>query len=84
MWLPSPIYERLPVFWIILGLLFIAGGLYIGLEISPALGYVTVGLACFFAGVLVTGLRIKYRSDRADQSGTGSSDSEKDDAHLTH
>jgi hypothetical protein len=79
MWLPAPIYERLPILWIVLGLLFIAGGLYIGLEFSPALGYVTVGLACFFAGVAVTGLRLKYRSDRA-----AASESDEDDARLSH
>jgi peptidoglycan/LPS O-acetylase OafA/YrhL len=74
MWLPTPIYERLPIFWVVLGLLFIAGGLYIGSEISPALGYITVGIACFFAGVAVAGVRAKYRRDKAANSGANDSD----------
>ena len=79
MWLPAPLYERLPIFWIVLGLLFIAGGLYIGLEFSPALGYITVGIACFFAGVTVAGIRAKYRRDKA--AGSNVSDSNES---LTH
>lgn len=79
MWLPTPIYERLPIFWIVLGLLFIAGGLYIGLEFSPALGYITVGIACFFAGIAVAGIRAKYRRYHADVSQTA-----EDDTSLPH
>ena len=79
MWLPPPIYERLPMFWIVLGLLFILGGLYIGLEMTPALGYVTVGIACFFAGVVVTGLRTKYRRDHA-----AASETDENEGRLSH
>ena len=79
MWLPAPIYERLPIFWIVLGLLFIAGGLYIGLEISPALGYITVGIACFFAGVAVAGLRARYRRYHA-----AASETDENDTRLSH
>ena len=73
MWLPTPIYERLPMLWVVLGLLFIVGGLYIGLEISPAMGYITVGIACFFAGVAVAGVRAKYRRDRSESGDSVSS-----------
>ena len=73
MWLPAPIYERLPQFWFVLGLGFVAYGLYIGLDIVTSLGYIAVGLACCFAGIAVAGIRAKHRRDRADHRGTKNS-----------
>ena len=35
MWVPKPIYDHAPSFWLLLGILFLAGGIY--LDFSDAL-----------------------------------------------
>lgn len=48
MWLPTPLYEKAPHYWLFLGLFLIAVGTYLGLEMDRTYLYVgvTVGLAC--------------------------------------
>ncbi len=55
MWLPTPVYERIPQFWFLMGLLFIANGLYLGIDLTISLGYIAAGLLCcaFGAGVMI-------------------------------
>jgi len=48
MWLPSPVYERAPQFWMLVGLLFMSFGTYLGFDYSfsflcYAFGFVAVG-----------------------------------------
>ena len=66
MWLPTPVYERLPQFWFLLGLLFVANGLYLGLDIPISLVYVCVGFACCGFGIGVAFVRNRYRRDRPE------------------
>lgn len=47
------IFERLPMMWILLGLLFNAGGLYLGFEYSLSFVYMVVGWACCVYGIAV-------------------------------
>ena len=61
MWLPAPVYERIPQFWFLLGLLFIASGLYLGIDFAISLGYIAVGFACSAYGVGIAIVRLKYR-----------------------
>ena len=49
----SDIFERLPQVWVLLGLLFASGGLYLGFDYSLAFVYFTVGAICFLYGVLL-------------------------------
>ena len=44
MWLPTPVYEKAPHYWLLLGLLLIVLGVYLGLEIGRA--YLVVGVGC--------------------------------------
>lgn len=44
MWLPTPLYEKAPHYWLLLGLLLIALGVYLGLEVGGA--YLIVGVGC--------------------------------------
>jgi hypothetical protein len=44
MWLPGPIYESLPYLYIIGGVLFISGTLYMGVTSSGAALYIACGL----------------------------------------
>jgi hypothetical protein len=61
MWLPTPIYERLPQFWILLGLMFTALGLYIGFDFELIFFYLAVGLLCFARGIWIFLLRLRFR-----------------------
>jgi hypothetical protein len=63
MWLPTPVYERIPQFWFLLGLLFIANGLYLGLDIAISFGYIAVGFGCCIYGVGIAVVRMRYRRD---------------------
>jgi len=47
MWLPSPVYEKAPHYWLLLGLLLIVLGVYLGLQIASTYLYlgVTAGVA---------------------------------------
>ena len=54
MWLPKPIYERIPHFWFLLGLLFIATGLYLGFEFTQAFWYIAIGsFCCAYSAALI-------------------------------
>jgi uncharacterized oligopeptide transporter (OPT) family protein len=59
------VFERLPMVWILLGLLFNAAGLLLGFEFSLAFGYMMVGWVCIAYGVAVFVLRL---SERPQQS----------------
>lgn len=61
MWLPSPIYEWLPTTYVIIGVLFVAGALYIGLSAPLAPLYIGVGVASILIGFLVQHKRSIYR-----------------------
>jgi len=67
MWLPSPIYERIPQFWFLLGLLFVANGLYIGLDFTVSFVYIAVGFACCAYGIGIAVVRMKYRAKQSTQ-----------------
>lgn len=62
MWLPTPLYERVPQFWLALGLLFMVTGMYLGFEYHVAFLYVGVGAACVLWGVAVVVWRHRYRT----------------------
>ena len=55
MWLPSPVYERAPHYWILLGLLLIITGSYLGLQGTTIYLYlgVPVGVASCAWGIRV-------------------------------
>ncbi len=62
MWIPTPLYERLPQFWFLLGMLFIANGLYLGLDFVLAFVYFAIGLTCCTFGMGIALLRLKHRT----------------------
>ncbi len=61
MWPPKPVYERYPQMWFLLGLLFIATGLYLGFEFSFSFVYVMVGFFCCVFGAALFTLRLVER-----------------------
>ena len=59
MWLPGPLYESLPYLYILGGVLFIAGTLYIGMHAPGAPLYIGCGLISIVYGAYI----FKLRSD---------------------
>ena len=70
MWIPASIYERLPQFWLLLGLLFITTGLYLGFEFVLSFYYIVLGGLCCVYSLAIFMMRLTYRSGEktAEQS----------------
>ncbi len=68
MWLPASIYERIPKFWLVLGLLFIGSAWYLGTEYRLAYLYISVGAACVLRGLAVAFWRRRFRSDSSSET----------------
>lgn len=47
------VFERIPLVWLLLGLLFIAAGLYLGFEYKLTFVYLIVGAFCSLYGLLL-------------------------------
>ena len=47
--------------WVLVGLLFISSGLYLGFDYSMSFVYMIVGMFCFAFGVALFGLRLSER-----------------------
>ena len=61
MWLPTPVYEKVPPFWFLIGLLFIGAGLYIGFEYVLTAYYVGLGILCCGYGLGIYVMRLRHR-----------------------
>jgi len=62
MWLPTKVYESLPVLYVTIGALLFLGALYIGVGHGLMPGYVTLGLLCVIVGLYITHIRHQARS----------------------
>jgi len=52
MWIPGPLYDRAPHYWLFVGLLLVVVGIYLGMEMHRAFLYVGVllgGSSCAWA-----------------------------------
>lgn len=68
MWLPTPIYERVPQFWLLLGLLFMSSGTYLGFDYSLSFVYFGVGFICVLWSLWIFSVRLRSRqAERAEQ-----------------
>lgn len=65
MWLPGPVYEYLPYLYIVGGVLFISGTLYIGVMTNGAALYIACGLVSIVYGAYI----FKKRQDARQRSG---------------
>jgi hypothetical protein len=66
MWLPNPVYERVPQFWILIALLFFSAGMYIGFEYVLTMYYVGLGFICCGYGLGIFMLRLRHRQGRKE------------------
>jgi len=57
----TTVFERLPMVWLLLGLLFNAAGLYLGFEYSLAFAYMIVGWFCCAYGLALFVFRFQER-----------------------
>jgi len=67
MW-QAPIYERVPGVWVLLGLLFIAAGLFLGFEFTLSFVYMMVGLFCCALGAALFLFRLRERPRSSDKT----------------
>ena len=67
MWLPGPIYESLPYLYIVGGVLFVSGTLYVGVASNSAALYIACGLISIIYGTFIFKKRqdARQRSNRA-------------------
>ena len=61
MHIPTPIYERIPQFWLLLGLLFMTAGTYLGFEYSLSFVYFGVGFVCCLWSLWIFSMRLRHR-----------------------
>ena len=59
MWSSLNILERAPMVWFLLGLLFNAGGLYLGFDVRMSLVYMMIGWFCCAYGVALFLFRLR-------------------------
>ena len=64
MWLPTPVYERIPHFYFLAGLLLMADGLYLGFDYAVSFYYIGFGFLSSTYGVAIRVLRSRYRQAR--------------------
>lgn len=88
MWIPTPIYERIPQFWLLLGLLFMSSGTYLGFDFAPSFLYFYVGFACISWSVWIFVKRHRNRNEpqhtetRSDQLNQDAGNSSESPAGL--
>ena len=58
-------YARIPHFWFLLGLLYIATGLYLGFEFTIAFLDIGIGFACCLNGVGIFVVRFRGRMNQS-------------------
>ena len=64
MWLPTPVYNALPVAYAVIGVVFILGVLYAGTDAPLAPLYLGMGIVSILASITVSFWRIKHRNSR--------------------
>ena len=67
-WIPTKLYESLPVLYVAVGALLLLGALYIGVNHGLMLGYMALGLSCMLGGICVTYVRQRARSQAESHS----------------
>ena len=67
MWIPTPIYERIPQFWLLLGLLFMSSGTYLGFDFALSFVYFGVGFVCCLWSLWIFTKRLSVREAPQEQ-----------------
>ncbi len=62
MWIPAPVYERLPQFLLLVGLLFMSSGIYLGFGYTWTWVYFGTGVVCSAWAIRVFMIRRAFRN----------------------
>lgn len=65
MWIPKPIYDHAPLFWLLLGALFLAGAIYLNFSDGLRAAYYVFAVFCFAHAVWTFVARRRSRQQRA-------------------
>ena len=68
MWLPTPMYRRMPLLLLAVGVLLISSGIYLGVEFSLPWLYFGVGCISALWGAFLLLLRSGRRTDPAQRT----------------
>lgn len=68
MWRADIVFERVPIVWILVGLLFQASGLYLGFDYSLSFLYMIIGAFCFAFGVAMLVLRLREKPKASEKT----------------
>ena len=60
------VFERVPMVWFLLGLLFNAAGLYLGFELGLAFAYMMVGWFCCAYGLTLYIFRLREKPKKSE------------------
>jgi len=63
--LTAELFERAPLVWLLLGLLMVSGGLYLGFDHSLTIVYMLVGVFCSLYGPLLFVFKRRERPSRS-------------------
>ena len=66
MWLPASIYERLPHFWLTVGVVMMVSAIYLGFDYELSTYYFTGGFVCCLWSIAIIVARTRRRN--RDQS----------------
>ena len=59
--IPTPIYERIPQFWLLLGILFMSSGTFLGFEYRLTFVNFGVGFICCMWSMWIFTMRLRDR-----------------------
>lgn len=68
MWIPKPIYDHAPLFWFLLGALFLAGGIYLNFSDGLTAAYFVFATFCFVHSAWTFFARRRYRQQAEARS----------------
>ncbi len=61
MWIPKPIYDHAPLFWFLLGALFLVGGIYLNFSDGLTAAYYVFAAFCFVHSAWTFFTRRRFR-----------------------
>ncbi len=69
MWIPKPVYDYAPLFWLALGLLFLAGAVYLGFPHGLRAAYYVFAVFCLGHAAWTFIARLRFRQQQKPRDG---------------
>lgn len=83
MWLPTPIYERLPHFLLLVGLVFMSTVMYLGVDHPQTPIYFGAGFFSCMWSLIIFELRLRHRKPTRRSTGPSTEADTEDDTAPT-